>query len=61
LPTSAACRLLRLPFRRDAWANDKVASGWVTASEREEPTDDEHLLVRFDSDGRAASAELVTD
>ena len=43
-------------------ARSAHASSWVTGMERSYVSiDNEHLLVHFDSTGRTASAELVTD
>ena len=55
-------RMLGRPDDYLSLARGAGASSWVTGVERGYISiDNEHLLVRFGSDGRAASAELVTD
>ena len=55
-------RMLGRPDDYLSLARGAGASSWVTGVERGYiGIDNEHLLVRFDSDSRAASAELVTD
>jgi hypothetical protein len=55
-------RMLGNPDDYLSLARGADASSWVTGIERGYISiDNEHLLVRFGSDGRAASAELVTD
>jgi hypothetical protein len=55
-------RMLGNPDDYLSLARGPGASSWVTGIERNYISiDNEHLLVRFNSAGRAASAELVTD